>query len=330
MKVGLSAWSIHQNCGRGPVVPEAPLDVFGVLEKARLWKLDCLQIEQFPEDPETLARIRGKAEEYGIELEVEFYGVDVTSVTAKLDVAKALGARVVRSFVGLNRYRTDTTFKEQFEAAVSNAKAIAQYAERIGVYFAIENHQDAMLGEIRSQDVGGYEVAALLDRVNSPFVGCCLDVGNCLAFLEDPILCSEVLAPKVLTMHVKDFRLKRAFCGAEIAGCTLGQGAVDVKRTIELVAQKSVFGKDTCLHIESPVERIEIRFLDPYYWKGYEKDVALRLPHYLEYLAERGEPAENDFRTPVELGWKPEEIFAQELAQAEASVEYVRSIAKEM
>jgi sugar phosphate isomerase/epimerase len=213
---------------------------------------------------------------------------------------------------------------------VNNTREIAQYAEKLGVYFAIENHQDGMWEEIRSQDSSGHDVAELLDRVNSPYVGCCLDAGNGLAFLETPLQVTELLAPQTITMHVKDFRLKRTMRGAAIAGCLLGKGAVDVRKTIELVVQKGPRGKNIQLHIEAPVERLEIPFLESRYWTAYEPEVAMRLPQYLQLLAERGEPAETDFRTPVEQGWAPDDIFAHELKQVEDSIKYVQNIVKEM
>ena len=213
---------------------------------------------------------------------------------------------------------------------MTNTREIAQYAEKVGVYLAIENHQDGMLDQIRSQDVSGHEVAELLDRVNSPYVGCCIDAGNGLAFLEDPVAITELLAPRTITMHVKDFRLKRTFRGAAIAGCLLGKGAVDVRKTIELVVQKGPRGKNICLQIEAPVERLEIPFLEPAYWTAYEPEVAMRLPQYLQLLAQRGEPAEADFRTPVEQKWAPDDIFAHELKQVQKSIEYVQQIVKEL
>ena len=78
--------------------------------------------------------------------------------------------------------------------------------------------------------------------------------------------------------------------------------------------------------IESPVERILIPFLDADWWSGYQPADAQRLPAYLKFLAEKGEPSETDFRLPAELGKGLEEILEHEKQYNFQSVQYTRAL----
>ena len=89
------------------------------------------------------------------------------------------------------RWRTGRSSTRQWRTALTRAKPwIEAHALPVG----IENHKDWL----------GPELAGWLKRLDSPYVGACLDFGNNVALLEDPMEIVEALAPLVVTTHLKD------------------------------------------------------------------------------------------------------------------------------
>jgi 3-oxoisoapionate decarboxylase len=218
MKIGISEWSLHQHFGRMVRNPR-PWKVADLVDLAGQWQLDAVQLESIPDDPAQLAAIRRRAEALGLTIEVEACTIHPDKLRAKLEAAKALGSEVVRTFPDLNRYRKDVPLKAQMDEAVDRLRAVAVLARELGVYVGVENHQALVLDRVEYQDISGPELADVLDRVDSPFVGVCLDLGNPFGFFDDPLDTARRLAPRTVTVHFKDYRIQRTFRGAEFAGC---------------------------------------------------------------------------------------------------------------
>ncbi len=325
MKVGISEWSLHQNFGRFVENPH-PMTVAQFLDLAGQWKVDAVQIESIPDDRAKLDAIRDQAGKLGLTIEVEACTIDPPKLRQKIEAAKHLGAKVVRTFPDLDRYRKGDPLPEQMKRAVKALKQVAKDAKELDVYVGVENHQSLVTDRVTYQDISGMELAEILDEVNSPFVGACLDAGNVFAYLDDVMETAKRLAPRVMTCHFKDYRIKRNFRGAEEAGCPLGTGIIDLEAIVKLLRDNSPRGNELCLQIESPVERILIPFLDADWWSGYQPADAQRLPAYLKFLAEKGEPSETDFRLPAELGKGLEEILEHEKQYNFQSVQYTRAL----
>ena len=70
---------------------------------------------------------------------------------------------------------------------------------REDVLLAIENHKDWRVDEL----------VDILRRLKSGHVGVCVDFGNSIALLEDPMEVVEAMAPFAFTTHVKDMASPR-------------------------------------------------------------------------------------------------------------------------
>ena len=84
-----------------------------------------------------------------------------------------------------------------------------RYGERLtslepGIRLAIENHKDLRLGEF----------LGILKAFDGEFVGVCLDVGNSIALLEDPMEVVEALAPRAAAALGRRLGLDFAHAGA--------------------------------------------------------------------------------------------------------------------
>jgi len=109
--------------------------------------------------------------------------------------------------------------------ALSDAERIAR---RHGVKLALENHKDQTTEER----------LALLEQFSSEQIGACLDVGNNISLLEDPVEVARAFAPWTLTVHFKDQGVQESDDGFLLADVPVGQGAIDLKEVIRAVREK--------------------------------------------------------------------------------------------
>ena len=100
-------------------------------------------------------------------------------------------------------------------------------ARRTKSRFALENHKDWTLEQI----------VEILKGYSSENVGACLDFGNNISLLDDPMDVVEQLAPYALTTHVKDMGLEPYPDGFLLSEVRLGEGVLDLPRMFTMVRQ---------------------------------------------------------------------------------------------
>jgi 3-oxoisoapionate decarboxylase len=182
---------------------------------------------------ETITEVRRTADR----LEMAIEGIvsppnadaDLARFDAELATAKAVGATVVRTvLLGGRRYETFTKAADYTAFATRSAATLRRLepvARRHGVAVAVENHKDFRTDELLD----------LLGGVSSEFVGICVDTGNNLALLEDPLETVTALAKYVRTVHLKDMAVEVSPDGFRLAEVPLGQGLIDLKSTVAVL-----------------------------------------------------------------------------------------------
>ncbi|MBT5926573.1 MAG: sugar phosphate isomerase/epimerase, partial [Verrucomicrobia bacterium] len=141
---------------------------------------------------------------------------------------KEAGATVLRTVcLGGRRYETFKTledwenFKTQsWESLVRAEKVVSKH----GVKLAFENHKDWRL----------WDQLELLMRMHSEWVGVCFDFGNNLSLLEDPHVQAEVLAPFIMTTHLKDMGAQMYEDGFLLSEVPLGEGMLDLAKICDI------------------------------------------------------------------------------------------------
>ena len=109
-------------------------------------------------------------------------------------------------------------------AAIRSAVAIC---EKNKIPFALENHKDWTLEQI----------VEIFKGYSSENVGACLDFGNNISLLDDPMDVVEQFAPYALTTHVKDMGLESYPDGFLLSEVRLGEGVLDLPRMFAMVRQ---------------------------------------------------------------------------------------------
>lgn len=172
-------------------------------------------------------------------LNAEDLDAEIARLCAKIDVAEALGAKVLRHDA-TGGYRTDEKKYKGFDQAlptlIKGYKAVTEYAEKKGIATMVENHGYFSQESLR--------VEKLITGVGSPNFGALVDVGN-FACADDPSpVAVGRLAPFAKHVHVKDFHIKSG-CGVDpgrgffrtrggnyLRGAIIGHGDIPVKQCL--------------------------------------------------------------------------------------------------
>lgn len=222
MTLGLSTyafvWRRHPD-NPSPISLEDMLDSAvelgcGVFQVCDYWLLE-------EADPDFLIRLAAAAAERGLELELGTRGVEEEHLSRFLEMARAVGARLVRSMLSSPRGTPS------IEAAIESLRAIMPAYETARVTLGLETYEQF------STD----EVLQVIDAVGSPALGVCLDPGNSVARLEFPEEVVAKTAPHVVNLHVKDFAFarKEGMIGFTFAGAPLGEGQLDYDGMVDAV-----------------------------------------------------------------------------------------------
>ena len=185
------------------------------------------------DDLELARQIQSKRESYGMYFEGQVSlpknDAEVDRFEREIRAAKTAGARVVRTAaLSGRRYETFDSAKA-FREFAANAERAIQRAEpvvkRHGVKLAVENHKDWRVDEL----------LALLKRLDSEHVGVCIDTGNSIALLEDPLEVIRAYAPFASSVHLKDMGLRPYEDGFLLAEVPLGEGILDIPAMVGLI-----------------------------------------------------------------------------------------------
>lgn len=207
------------------------MDIFGFIRHVKELGLDGYQCElSYLADDETLLKIRKLNESLGLYVEVAGWGVRRDELIPQIEKTHKLGATVLRTALGdLRNYTWD---KELLASALKEKteqlRSVIPELKKFNVRLAVENHQDALLGEFLT----------ILDSMDREWIGSCPDTGNNLLVAEDPSVAFEQLLPYAFACHLKDFAIQPTSvypAGGIITGVALGQGVFDLPRTVELI-----------------------------------------------------------------------------------------------
>jgi sugar phosphate isomerase/epimerase len=205
--------------------------------------------------------IRDYAAERNLYLEYNFamhsskYDTSVQhEIEEGITIAQVIGADVAKLGMNLTRPRPVAASKfhpeimAQLENVVTKLKRAAPLAAATGVHIAVENHTDAF----------SEEVLWVLDQVDHPFIGACVDTVNALHVTEDPITAVANLAPRAFTNHFRDGKIVIQPDGFKLTGVVVGEGDLDMKQAYELIKQNTAVNRlNVELDLKIPLDNME-------------------------------------------------------------------------
>ena len=229
MRLGIGSWTCPWSIGfAGYPAPERPVSAVDLIYMAKRLGVEVVQIcDNLPlheMSAAELLELRQISEEVGISLQIGTRGVSPEHLLRYLDIAKILDAKLLRTI-------TDTPdSKPSLQQAVQWIKEVIPQFEKEEVCIAIENHDRFKVREL----------AWMIQKIDSPNAGICLDTVNSFGALEGPEVVVAELSPYTVNLHIKDFDITRIDnkMGFTIQGSPAGYGRLDAAMILEEIRKK--------------------------------------------------------------------------------------------
>jgi sugar phosphate isomerase/epimerase len=208
------------------------------------------------------AKLRDLQKKHGLFLEGSIAlprdKADVKRFTAEVQTARRCEATTCRTVLMNGRryevFKSAGEFRKFLERARQALALARPVVEKHKVRLAVENHKDLQSSEL----------VEVIRKLDSPFVGVCIDTGNNIALLETPKKTVELLTPYAFTTHIKDMGVEEFTDGFRLAEVPLGTGFLDL---IAIVAALRKAKPDIRLNLEMITrDPLEIPCLKQGYW----------------------------------------------------------------
>lgn len=250
MKLGLHTYSLyHHGVGQAWTNFELPwgrqLTMFQIIDLAHSFGLEGLHVDDGSlesGDRSYLEEVKAAADQKGFYLEYNFTldfcaaGVGIVhDFQTALEAAQTLGADVVKVSLDMPRPRpvAASRFHPEVHAWMDKFQKLVRPVipdyDSAGVKIAVENHCDFF----------SEELLWLLDQIDHPVVGACVDTVNAFHVTEDPTRAVENLAPRGYTNHFRDDRVVFQRDGFKVIGAAVGDGDLDMVAAYRAFKEKS-------------------------------------------------------------------------------------------
>jgi sugar phosphate isomerase/epimerase len=305
-----------------------------LLDYAAGLNLDTVQLSSLNDyeslDPAYLARVKEHAARTGVSIDAgvgcicpssasynKNQGDATQYVLTGLKTARAVGSPVMRCFMGSRADRRGALpLEAHMENTIKVLRSVRAQALEFGIKIAVENH---------AGDMQAREVKTIIEEAGKDFVASCLDTGNPMWVCEDPFVTLEILAPYVVTSHIRDSAVFEHPRGAAAQWVALGDGSVDFVRFSRLY-------RKLCPQAAMQLEVITGRspdvlpYLEPDFWKAFQKTPAWEFARFVA-LAKSGRP----YMGPMVIGGPGKQppameaaLKEQQKADLERSIEFAK------
>jgi sugar phosphate isomerase/epimerase len=231
-----------------------------------------------------LPKLKARAEELGMFLEVmvplpKDGQQDIAAFEKTLQDAKAVSAACLRAAsLPTRRYETFATLNEYAEwvkRSDAALDAVVPLLDKYKIRLGLENHKDRTVDEL----------VAVLKRYSSQYLGSCLDFGNNIALLDDPMDAIQKLAPYVVTTHLKDVGVEPYGDGFLLSELPLGDGFLDLSSIVSLIRAANPIAHFMLEMITR--DPLKVPCLTDKYWATFPERNGLYLARTLKLVAEK-------------------------------------------
>lgn len=303
MRLGLDTLSYRCAAGLWEYVPRenAPMTAYHFLRKAAELNLDGVHLRD-PRHLDSLeygyvSNLREEAERLGLYLELGTEGTNPDHLETMVRTAHVAGASLVRTAVAKERPTGAAAMDAMLARAADDLRQVVPVCERYGIALAVENR-----GELTAA-----ELLALVDLIGSEAVGVSFDTTASALVLEDPVEAVGTLAPLLRSLHLRDCQLAARAEGFAVIGCALGEGVLDLRGILDLVAAQA---PEASVNIAAHSVKHFVPALEEDYLLRLARTSASELGRALRQVRDRGLPREP--LLPHERGLDESEILAEE------------------
>jgi sugar phosphate isomerase/epimerase len=227
------------------------------------------------------AVIRERADEHGMWVEAMVTlpnGDETAAFEQDLKNAQAAGATALRAAcLGTRRYETFPdlgSWRQHVAACHQSLAAAVPLLEKYKLPLGLENHKDWTTDEM----------VAVMKQYSSEYLGVCLDFGNNIALLDDPMYVIEQLAPYTVSTHFKNMAVQPFEEGFLLSEVPLGDGYIDLPRALAIVREARPHAQVSLESITR--DPLRIPCLADRYWATFPDRTGLDLARTLRFVQE--------------------------------------------
>lgn len=252
----------------------------------------------------SIHKLRARAEQLGMFIEAMIpmpNGSNTRAFEQSVKDAREAGAVALRAAcLGSRRYETYSTLADWKQHVAESNKSVAAaipILEKYKLPLGLENHKDWTADEM----------TALLRTHSSEYLGVCLDFGNNISLLDDPMEVIKELAPYAVTTHFKDMGVEPETSGFLLSEVILGEGYLDLPRAVNMVRQ----ARPSARFLLEMITRdpLSVPCLTDKYWATFPDRNGVFLARTLRFVNEhkRSKPLPRSSQLPHEEQLKLEE-----------------------
>jgi len=223
MRLGLGSYSFRWSIGHKGLNPPTPMRPIELIDIAVQHDLSVVQYaDNMPLDNLStveLDQLFHKAEQSGVDIELGVQSFNAAQVVQYISISQRLNAKILR--VALD----GPDAEKPLDVLAAEFRALLPHLEAANVRLAIENHFN----------YPAPRMVQLLELIDNPMIGVCLDVANSICAGEWPMETVNTLADYTINLHLKDYVIEPDPYGAGfvIHGCPLGQGRSDCSAILD-------------------------------------------------------------------------------------------------
>ena len=185
----------------------------------------CENVAAFdPSDSEQVRATRREADRTSVRLQFGCRAETAEEMGIALTQTRALGAEILRVVPWSGRLTRHTDGGIRLGREV---RAAAASRAATGIRIAIENYPG----------LTDRELLTVIEDVDPERVGVTLDTANSVGRLADPVETARLLAPRAISVHLKDYVVAKPDIGYRITGTVLGEGDLALDAVLDIVAE---------------------------------------------------------------------------------------------
>ncbi|TDF92927.1 sugar phosphate isomerase/epimerase family protein [Paenibacillus piri] len=223
IRVGLGSYAFRYAVGFSGFQPPQPMKLNDFLAAAAELGYEgvqlCENLRYSGHPRDSLLAAAEQARELGLFVELGMRDLGGETLRRHLEIAEVFGSRLIRLVLGAESAFPEKQPQRMKESAVKILTNALGELRDLDVIVGLENHFDLASDDLLS----------IVEEVGDSRVGLILDTTNGLGFLEKPEVTLAKFIPHLVSIHLKDYQIRKVEAGYFVTGTALGEGLLDVK-----------------------------------------------------------------------------------------------------
>ncbi len=243
--------------------------------------------------------------------------ISTSQIKQLIPIAKRLNSKIIRikasDILCSERWKINSGWNKYLNNLVQKLKSLKKILLKNNLKIAIENHQD----------LDSFELKYIVEKVGKDVVGINFDIGNSLATCENPLMFAKRIAPYIINVHIKDYKLSSSRKGIVLNRCAIGKGDVDFKKTLDFIIKKC---PNASYSVElGALQRREILGKEKIFWENFKYNLPQK-KKYFNNLLNKTIKKKNLAKNPWENNFSSKSILNYEMKELKESVKFLKNL----